>query len=320
MNQSTLTERITRSLAYMLRHQPEEFDLELDSHGYAEIGDVVCALNERLGEPIEESDLREAITSGDRPRYAIKDESIGALYGHSFPIDPGEPSDPPELLYVGVGSRDADRADRHGLKGGRRAFLHLGLAEEDARETGRRIAPEYTVITVRAKEASEDGIAFYDRQALFLCESIPTEYIEVGEIHTDGVLRERRGGRSGGGGRDRGSRGGGDRDRGRGRGRDRDDRGDRGGRGGRDDSRDRDERPREQAAPAAQRQPEAPMPNKELRPQRSAPSFGLGVGDEAPKRRSERAPEPARRSDPTPEPEPAPSPPKDTGPGFGAGL
>jgi len=62
------------------------------------------------------------------------------------------------------------------------------------------------------------------------------------------------------------------------------------------------------------------MPNKELRPQRSAPSFGLGVGDEAPKRRSERAPEPARRSDPTPEPEPAPSPPKDTGPGFGAGL
>ena len=48
MSQGTLNEQITRSLAYMLRHQPEEFDLELDAHGYGDLGDVVCALNERL--------------------------------------------------------------------------------------------------------------------------------------------------------------------------------------------------------------------------------------------------------------------------------
>ncbi|MDA1267234.1 MAG: RNA 2'-phosphotransferase, partial [Planctomycetota bacterium] len=146
MSQGTLTESITRSLAYMLRHQPEEFDLELDAHGYGDLDDVVQALNERLGEPIDDEDVEEAIGSGDRRRYEIVDGRIRALYGHSFAIDPGEPSEPPELLYVGVGSRDADRAEARGLRSGRRAFLHLALEFDDAREMGRRIAPEYAVV------------------------------------------------------------------------------------------------------------------------------------------------------------------------------
>ena len=197
MTPGSLTERITRSLAYMLRHQPEDFDLELDAHGFAEFEDVVRALNERLGEPIHDEDVLEAIESGDRPRYQVTDDKIRALYGHSFPIDPGEPSEPPELLYVGVGSRDAGRATRHDLRGGRRAFLHLALTFEDAVETGRRIAPEYAVITVRAKQAHDDGVEFFDRHSLFLAEAIPTDYIEVGEVRHDGILRDdsHRGGR-----------------------------------------------------------------------------------------------------------------------------
>lgn len=190
--QGSLTERVTRSLAYMLRHQPEEFDLELDRHGFAELSEVVCALNERLGEPVEEGDVVRAIESGDRPRYEIEEGRIRALYGHSIPIDPGEPSDPPELLYVGVGSRDASRAERHGLEGGRRAFLHLAIDYEDARETGRRIAPSYAVVTVRAREAARSGIPFYDRKALFLSGAIPTEFLVVSETYDDGVRREDR--------------------------------------------------------------------------------------------------------------------------------
>src|SRR5690606_12821411 len=61
MTHPALIERITRSLAYMLRHQPEEFDLEVDDHGYAEMGEVIRALNERLGEAVNEDDVREAV-------------------------------------------------------------------------------------------------------------------------------------------------------------------------------------------------------------------------------------------------------------------
>ena len=44
MTNPALIERITRSLAYMLRHQPEKFDLELDKEGFGELDEVVRAL------------------------------------------------------------------------------------------------------------------------------------------------------------------------------------------------------------------------------------------------------------------------------------
>ncbi len=231
MTHPALIERITRSLAYMLRHQPEKFDLELDPYGWAGLDAVVRALNEKLGEAISADDVREAIRSGDRPRYELSDDRVRALYGHSIEVLPGDPSKPPEFLYVGVAKHDADRALRFGLRGGRRRFLHLARSVDEAREAGRRTGPHYAVLTVFALDAWEEGVNFYDRTALFLAEEIPTQFIEVQATGDDGyeapVERERvhAGSRHGGGrpaeGRPEGSSGGyggGHDDRGRGRG------------------------------------------------------------------------------------------------------
>jgi putative RNA 2'-phosphotransferase len=186
MTHPALIERITRSLAYMLRHQPERFDLELDPHGYGDIQEVVRALNERLGEPVTAEDLEIAIRSGDRPRYEIKGDKVRALYGHSIDVEPGEPAQPPELLYVGLSARDAERAQRYGLRGGRRRFLHLARTPEGAREAGRRAGVEYSILTVYALDAWEEGINFYDRQALFLADGVPAEFLEVTDTFSDG--------------------------------------------------------------------------------------------------------------------------------------
>jgi putative RNA 2'-phosphotransferase len=228
MSEQITTERLTRSLAYMLRHQPDEFDIEVDKFGFADLEDVLDELSDRFDEDIEVEDITKAIEEGDRPRYEIVDGKIRALYGHSIEVDPGESTEPPEKLYLGMGSRDADRASRNGLNAGRRRFLHLATSEEDAKEMGRRAAPEYTVVTIFARDAWEDGVSFYDRKALYLSDAIPTDHLEVGDVYTDGEQRDR-GGRGGRGG-DRGGRGG-DRGGRGGRG------GDRGGRGGRSDDR-----------------------------------------------------------------------------------
>ena len=190
MTSPALIERITRSLAYMLRHQPEEFDLELDAQGYGDVGRVVQALNERLGEPVNAGDLVDAIHAGDRPRYEIVGSRVRALYGHSIDVEPGEPCRPPELLFVGISARDADRAMRYGLRGGRRRFLHLALTPDDAKEGGRRTGREYVVITVYSLDAWEEGINFYDRKALYLAEQLPIEFLEIGEVCNDGIEPE----------------------------------------------------------------------------------------------------------------------------------
>jgi putative RNA 2'-phosphotransferase len=197
MQNPSLVERITRSLAYMLRHQPEQFDLELDEYGYADLDDVVAALNERLGEPVEAEDVVGAIEGGDRPRYEIREGRIRALYGHSIQVKPGEPGKPPAVLYVGISRADAERARRYGLRPGRRSYLHLALTAEDALETGRRASRDYAVVTVNALDAWEEGINFYDRKSLFLSDPIPTHFLQVGDVQTDGYGEEGEGDRGG---------------------------------------------------------------------------------------------------------------------------
>ena len=54
MTQNNNHERLTRKLAYMLRHQPEEFDVEVDKFGFADLEDVLDALSEELDEDIED--------------------------------------------------------------------------------------------------------------------------------------------------------------------------------------------------------------------------------------------------------------------------
>lgn len=328
MNSGSLNERITRALAFMLRHQPEEFDLELDRFGWGDLEDVVYALQERTGSTVEEEDVAEAIESSDRPRYEIKDGKIRALYGHSIQIDPGEPTEPPDELFIGVGSRDASRAEDSGLRSGRRAFLHLARTEEEARESGRRIARDYAVVTVFAGEAFDEGTDFYDRGALFLADEIPGEFLEVGEIQHDGIERDdnrrSRGRRNADG--PRGPR----RGRGRGRGRgDRDDDRPSGRDRGRDREEPRREEPRRDLEEPRREEPRREEPARKEPAGETASSFGVGlVGGAAAAASEEQAsprPEP-KKAEPKPEPKAEPrkqdreeesgSAPS----GFGAGL
>ncbi|MEL6428004.1 MAG: RNA 2'-phosphotransferase [Planctomycetota bacterium] len=337
MTSGSLNERITRALAFMLRHQPEEFDLELDRYGWGDLEEVVYALQERVGADVDGEDVEEAIDGSDRKRYEVKDGKIRALYGHSFAIDPGEPTEPPDELYIGIGSRDAARADENGLRSGRRAFLHLARTEEDAREAGRRAAKEYCVVTVFAGEAYDEGVDFYDRGALFLADEIPVDFIEVGDVEDDGYERDhhrrsrgRRGNDGLHGGRGRGGRG-----RGRGRDDDRDEPRGRGRGGRREDREPREprEEPRDVIEPRPAQQADAPVGDDG--------GFGLGLDSKKASRndgprsdvpresgpRERKSERPAAKKEPRRDPEPvqerAPEPSAGDAPspgGFGAGL
>lgn len=358
MSDTSLNERITRLLAYMLRHQPDDFDVELDGSGFGDVDDVVHALTERTGDEITLEDLESAITAGGRQRYEIVKGRIRALYGHSIEIDPGESAEPPEDLFLGLAARDRDRMERFGLRGGRRRFLHLSLTEAEAQETGARLAEEYIVVKVGATDAWEQGVDFYDRKSMWLAAELPSYSLEVIGEYDDGTEPERR--ERGGGDRGRG----GDRERGRGRGR-RDEgerseskRGRRGGRGRgrRDDERDerpkrdderpkreergereerpkrqeRDERPKREERP--QREERSERPKREERPKPEpraaapakgpASTFGAGVvPTPEPERKAEKpAPAPAPKPERKPEPETPKAPAQESSGGFGAGI
>lgn len=352
-----LAERITRLLAFMLRHEPEQFDVDVDAHGFADVNDVLRALEERLGGPLSLEELTAAVEGGDRRRYEIREGRIRALYGHSIEVEPGPESRPPEVLHIAVPTRDVERARRFGLRGGRRRFLHLAVDPEDALAAGRRSAQEYTLIRVLAIDAWEQGVHFYDRGSLWLAEELPTHLIEVGESRSDGEPARERDGRAS---RDDGPRRdghhgseGGSRRRGRQRG----GRG-RSGHGGSGNFEGREARephaPREAAEPRDERSereqrdahaparagrdswraPDAGAPaerarpaaveRRELQPEPprrqhtgSSNAGGFGLGIFEEQPRSARAPAPEPARPAAPPPAPPPAP---SGPGFGAGI
>jgi hypothetical protein len=51
------------------------------------------------------------------------------------------------------------------------------------------------VVKVNAVDAWEEGINFYDRKSLYLSGPIPTHFLEVGDVRTDGYGEEEGGDR-----------------------------------------------------------------------------------------------------------------------------
>ena len=104
---------VSKLLSLMLRHRPDEFDVEVDANGYADLEEVVEALQER-DESITLADVEAVVYEGEKKRFEISEDRIRARYGHSIAVDLGtDPVEPPEFLYKGVDRRDVNPAPAH---------------------------------------------------------------------------------------------------------------------------------------------------------------------------------------------------------------
>ena len=91
-----MTVRVSKMLSLMLRHRPQEFDVQVDAHGFADLEEVVRALQGR-DERISASDVENVVNAPEKQRFEIVEGRIRARYGHSFEIDLGQdPFEPPE--------------------------------------------------------------------------------------------------------------------------------------------------------------------------------------------------------------------------------
>jgi putative RNA 2'-phosphotransferase len=173
---SNMQVRISRRLSYLLRHNPEQFDVELDPQGFADLQTVA----EKLG--IRAEDIQTVVEESTKRRFEIVGNRVRALYGHSVGVDLRlEPVTPPEILYHGTSWRLVREVMEKGLKPMGRLFVHLSGTEEEARQVGRRREPNPAVIRVQARRAYEDGLAFYRPGDVYLVPEVPPEYLSLPE-------------------------------------------------------------------------------------------------------------------------------------------
>ncbi len=174
--------RLSRFLALVLRHRAYQFDLEMDDEGFVPLEPLIEVIHTRDNlDAVARMDLEELAAAGPRKRFEIRDDRIRATYGHSFhkPIRYRR-EEPPENLYLGVPKSHLQQIRVSGLHPEDRQYVHLSESEEEARDVGLRKADDTSVVTVRAREAAENGIEFFHpTDGLFLASQVPARYLDV---------------------------------------------------------------------------------------------------------------------------------------------
>lgn len=178
----SISERqLSKLMSYILRHNPGEFDLELDSEGFVSLEDFISAIRKRRQwRDSGETEIRQVINGSGRQRFEIKDGMIRATYGHTVENAPVYPViEPPEILFHGTARALVAQLREEGLRPMDRQYVHLSPTEDIAREVGSRHDDEPAILRVNASLAASNGIKFHRPiDEIILVREIPARYIE----------------------------------------------------------------------------------------------------------------------------------------------
>ncbi|GAB4502768.1 MAG: RNA 2'-phosphotransferase [Anaerolineales bacterium] len=171
--------RASKFLCLVLRHQPHKHGVTIDEHGWAQIDDVIRAVN-RVGMPLTPQTLEQIVNENDKKRFAISADgrAIRARYGHSIAVDLElAPLEPPQQLYHGTAERFIESIRAEGLKPGSRQFVHLSEDVQTAGAVGKRHGIP-VVLTVNSNAMYRDGFAFFrSENGVWLTGRVPVEYL-----------------------------------------------------------------------------------------------------------------------------------------------
>ena len=179
MTEVKLLKRVSKQMAYLLRHAPEQAGLQLDPEGYVSMDELVDAIRQTIPEVTPDT-VRAvvALVEPRKQRYTIQEDSVRANYGHSV-ADRIElaPAEPPALLFHGTAREALGEIREQGLLPMRRQYVHLTTDRQLALSVGRRHGAA-CLLEVDAKRAHCDGIVFYKANFTFwLADAVPSRFI-----------------------------------------------------------------------------------------------------------------------------------------------
>lgn len=170
--------RLSKFLALMLRHAPDDFGLTLDAEGFAEIDAVWAQVKKRYGTRFTLKDLDALLQSeGGKQRYQQRGRTIRAMYGHTAVSIAYEAVTPPEILYHGTPKQAVGSIRAQGLTAQSRQYVHLSIGTDRALDVASRHGKP-VLLQVKAREAHDTGIVFYHPEpSHYLAQSIPPKFI-----------------------------------------------------------------------------------------------------------------------------------------------
>lgn len=167
----------SRYISLLLRHHPEKENLILDKNGYVSVSDLIRKLNISLEE------LDWIVENNDKKRFSYNQDKsmIKANQGHSIEVDLKlRRIVPPNILYHGTSTFNAENIFKSGLMKMSRHHVHLTNDYHTAHVVGLRYAKHQGnlwIIAVDAKEMNEDGFEFFKSEnGVFFVDHVPSKY------------------------------------------------------------------------------------------------------------------------------------------------
>jgi len=177
---SAKTVKTSKFLSLILRHEPERVGLKLDSAGWANVNELLEAVN-RHGVSLSIEELKQVVATNDKKRFAFSEDGlkIRASQGHSVDAELQYPAAvPPEFLYHGTPEKFVESIRATGLNKGERHDVHLSPDAATATKVGQRRGKP-VVLKIRAGEMHGAGHVFRrSANNVWLVEHVPARFIE----------------------------------------------------------------------------------------------------------------------------------------------
>ncbi len=171
--------KISKFLSLILRHKPEEINLELDENGWANTNELISKMVS-YGKTIDIETLETIVENNDKQRFTLNDDKsrIRANQGHSIKIELNySEQEPPDFLYHGTAKRFLNSIFKDGLRKQKRHHVHLSAEISTANSVGQRHGSP-VVLKILSKQMYDDGFVFYkSKNGVWLTEKVPIEYI-----------------------------------------------------------------------------------------------------------------------------------------------
>lgn len=176
----TRLEQLSVFLSLILRHNPSAIGIELDSHGYADVKELLQGM-EKANKHLAFAELKEIVHTDKKQRYSFDAEEtkIRANQGHSIPVDLElAPKEPPEVLYHGTATRFLKSIREQGILAGSRQYVHLSKDQKTAFDVGLRHGIP-VILVIDAKRMHTEGIPFYlSENNVWLTKQVGFQYVK----------------------------------------------------------------------------------------------------------------------------------------------
>jgi len=180
---SAMAKNLSVYLSYLLRHHPEEAGLDMDIHGWVDVGQLIEGVNGHSRYHLEREQLERIVMEDEKGRYRFNEEHsrIKCCQGHSIPWVMPELTygEPPEYLYHGTTAEALKKIEADGaIRKMQRHAVHLQLIEAKAWQSAERWHRTPVVLKIHAGAMAADGCVFgVADNGVWCTESVPIKYI-----------------------------------------------------------------------------------------------------------------------------------------------